>query len=226
MSDNEFYDEYDEYDEDYGNLNDDDNDNLEEADYDDVDVDDIDDIDDFDDMGDDSFNITNAPEWRGNETGKSRVGLNVMVGGIEDLSTFIGGNSEFAKKQQKINQFDGSSPEVSFKTIIYSIQNEYKFNPSVVSTVEKLINKIPHIEFKNPLAIMLAVSILDFNPSTKTTSIDMKLFSDLNKNISYDIEKKSSKYSKLEKAKESKNISPMDILRYARFLLPIINQSS
>lgn len=168
--------------------------------------------------------ISFAAEWRGNEAGKSRVGMSVAIGGIDDLSTIMGGSGVLAKKQQKLNQRDQSSPDITFKTAIYVIQNEYKFSPDIVATVETLIHKIPHIELKNPLAMMLAASILTFDDEKNTTSIDKKKLAALGNEIVHGVkdESKVGKYTILQKAKE-KNVTPMDIIRYARFLLPIIN---
>lgn len=235
----------DEYDDVYDSFENDDVSDVEEADYGDED--------DFQIESDDEIKVDNdvyldmQPEWRGNEAGKSRVGIGVIQGGVEDLSTVIGGQSNLAKRQQKLHHRDQNTPDVIFKTAIYTIQNEYDLPENVKTTVETLISKIPHIELRNPLAMMLAVFIMRYD-SDEGTVIDLEKLKSLRKKShsflenelitvrpssvtddrreAEEIEERINphvKVSILEKAKITKNVTEFDILRYARFLLPYLN---
>jgi hypothetical protein len=170
-----------------------------------------------DDTFDNTYDISNAAEWRDNS--KNRVGKMIEVGGIETLGTVTQGSSRTSKLLEKYNHIE-ISPEAEFQNSIQKSVSDYDLNPEISREAERLINRVYKLESRNPVCLVLALSIL--SSKDNKTEIDLEKLAKLGNPRNYQ-GTSVQKQSRLQQALDERNINVIDILRYARYIVPYVS---
>ena len=127
----------------------------------------------------------------------SRVGMMERTGQNANLSTIIQGVDKRSKRQEAINRTYMNSQEI-FNINFYKACNKYGIDKQKVEGLMDLLFTSDYFEYKNPFGILFGFM------SIKGKSINETLLLDI-----YE------KYAKHE------NISILDLIRYARFILSL-----